>query len=113
MGSTVDRVWTDVRDRVGEDLRDQYTRREDRAIVDDTVVRQLGLFDTERRFEAGELEANVHVFEEAWIIAWPDDLPSKSGLIVSTERDGDVATVGDVEWCLDYLNGEVDPSLDR
>jgi hypothetical protein len=36
-----------------EDVRERYTADEGRAIVDDTIVRQLGLFDTERRFEAG------------------------------------------------------------
>lgn len=132
MEAIVDRVWASIHERVGEDLRvvtryesldfetrmredlrEGYTHREDREIVDDTIVRQLGLSDTERRFHAGALEANVHVFEEAWVVAWPDDLPSKSGMIVSIQRGGDVATVEDVEWCLDYLNEEVDPSLDR
>jgi len=132
MSSVVDRVWTDLRERVAEDLRvvtryearefeirmredvrERYTDREDRAIVDDTIVRQLGLFDTERRFDAGELEANVNVFERAWVIAWPDHLPSKSGVIVSIQRDGDAATLADVEACLDYLDEEAGPSLDR
>jgi hypothetical protein len=72
VGSIVDRVWTDLHERVGDDLRvvtryetrefetrmredvrERYTADEGRAIVDDTIVRQLGLFDTERRFEAG------------------------------------------------------------
>jgi len=132
MSSVVDRVWTDLRERVDEDLRvvtryearefetrmredvrERYTDREDRAIVDDTIVRQLGLFDTQRRFDAGELEANLNVFERAWVIAWPDDLPSKSGFIVSIQRDGDAATLADVEACLDYLDEEAGPSLDR
>jgi hypothetical protein len=130
MMSIVDRVWTDLHERLGEDLRvvtryesrefetrmredvrERYTDDEDRAIVDDIIVRQLGLSDTERRFEAGELEANVHVFEWAWVIAWPDHLPSKSGVIVSIQRDGDVATVEDVEAAIRYLNDEVEPML--
>ena len=132
MGSIVDRVWAGLHERVGDDLRvvtryemmefetrmredvrERYTADEDRAIVDDTIVRQLGLFDTERRFEAGRLEANVSVFEQAWVIAWPDHLPGKSGVIVSIQRDGDVATIQDVEGCLRYLDEEVRPILDE
>ncbi len=132
MGSIVDRVWADLHERVGDDLRvvtrcetrkfetrmredvrERYSEEEDRAIVDDAIVRQLGLFDTERRFEAGPLEANVNVFEQAWVIAWPDHLPGKSGVIVSILRDGDVATIRDVEDCLRYLDEEVGPILDE
>jgi hypothetical protein len=97
--------------RMREDVRERYTDDEDRAIVDDVIVRQLGLLDTERRFDAGRLEATVDVLERAWVIAWPDGLPSKSGFIVSVQRDGDVATVEDVEWCIQYLNEGVGPTL--
>ena len=98
--------------RMRDDVRERYTEEENRAIVDDVIVRQLGLLDAERRFDAGRLEANVTVFEHAWVIARPDGLPSKSGFIVSIQRDGDVATVADVEWCLGHLGTEVEPSLD-
>lgn len=130
MRSIVDRVWTDLHERVGgdlravtrydtrefetrmrEDVRERYSESEDRAIVDDTIVRQLGLFDTERRFDAGRLEANLNVFERAWVLAWPDHLPSKSGLIVSIQRDGERATIQDVENCLGYLSEEIGPTL--
>jgi hypothetical protein len=130
MEAIVDLVWTALHERFGEDLRvvtryesrefetrmredvrARYTAEEDRRIVDDVIVRQLGLFDTERRFDAGRLDATVHVFEQAWVIAWPHDLPSKSGFVVSIQRDGDVASVEDTEWCLDYLETEVGPSL--
>lgn len=132
MESIVERVRADLRERVGEDLRvvtryeslefetrmrtdvrERYTEREDRAIVDDTIVRQLGLSDTQRRFQAGELEANVHVFERAWVLAWPDHLPGKSGFIVSVQRDGDAATVADVEGTLEYLDEEVAPLVGK
>lgn len=99
--------------RMREDVRERYTEHEDRAIVDDTIVRQLGLFDTQRRFDAGELEANVHVFERAWVVAWPDHLPGESGFIVSIQRDGDTATVADVESTLEYLDEEVGPLVEE
>jgi hypothetical protein len=130
MRPTVDGVWADLHERVGDDLRavtryesrefetrmredvrERYTDDEDRAIVDDVIVRQLGLLDTERRFDAGRLEANVNVFEHAWVIAWPDGLPSKSGFIVSIQRGGDATTIEDVEACIGYLNEEVRPTL--
>ena len=47
------------------------------------------------------------------MIAWPDHLPGKSGFIVSLQRDGDVATIQDVEDCLRYLDEEVRPTLDE
>lgn len=131
MGSIVDRIWADLHERVGDDLRavtrydsrefetrmredvrERYTDREDRAIVDDIIVRQLNLLETERRFDAGRLEANVNAFEEAWVLAWPDHPPSKSGFIVSIERDGERTTIQGVEDCLDYLNEAVGPELD-
>lgn len=97
--------------RMREDVRERYTDDEDRAIVDDVIVRQLGLLDTERRFDAGRLEATVDEFERAWVIAWPDGLPSKSGFIVSVQRDRDVAIVEDVEATVHYLNDDVEPVL--
>lgn len=125
-GSLVDRVWADVGDRVGddlrvvtrfdgsdfetrmrEDIREQYTESEDRRVVDDTILKHLSLSDTESRFKTGEVHGLVRVFEEAWILSWGDETGAKAGLIVSMDRDGDEATMDDVDWCVDYLNEEV------
>lgn len=122
----VDRVWAEVSERVGDDLRvvtrydggrfdtrmrddvrRLYTAAEDQRVVDDTVVDQLRVRDVAERFRAGPLRAHVLVFEEAWILAWPSG--SKSGVIVSLQRDGGTATAADVEWCIDYLAAELGP----
>lgn len=82
-----------------EDVRDQYTAGEDREIVDDTVVKQIGLRETESAFETGDLEAVVRVFEDAWVAAVPDDVDAKAGVIVSVGR-GRAATMDDVDACI-------------
>ncbi|WP_435125626.1 hypothetical protein [Halobaculum sp. D14] len=120
-GSLVDRIWDDVSARVGDDLRavtrydvdgyetrkrgdvePQYSDREKREMIDDTIVTQLNLADTETAFKAGELHALVRVFDEAWVVSWTDRLPKKSGVMVSIQRGSD-ATMADVEWVVDYL----------
>lgn len=111
-------VWEDLSDLVGEDLRvvtrydgmdydtvmredvrEQYAAHEDRAIIDDTVVKQIGLANTEGAFKTGRLEAVVRVFEDAWVASIPDRIGAKSGIIVSVDRDG-AATMDDVDRCV-------------
>ncbi|MFB6119566.1 MAG: hypothetical protein ABEJ68_00440 [Halobacteriaceae archaeon] len=115
-------IWTDVSSQIGDDLRavmrftptdhaakmrpdvrETYTLEEKRNVADDTIVAQLGLSETERGIKAGELEAVVRVFGEAWVVSWADGQERKSGVNVSISRDGD-ATMADVAWCLDYLS---------
>ncbi|MFB6304034.1 MAG: hypothetical protein ABEH47_02620 [Haloferacaceae archaeon] len=124
----VDRVWSDLSDRVGDDLRavtryqggrfetrmrgdvrERYDRTEDQRIVDETVVDQLRGSDVSERFRAGDLRALVRFFEEAWVVSWPDG--PKSGVVVSIGRGGE-ATVDDVEWSIDYLEENVAPTTD-
>jgi hypothetical protein len=123
-------IWESMHDRVGEDLRvvtrydgsdfqtlmredvrEQYAVDEDWEVVDQTIVRQLSLDDVEAAFDAGALQAQVWVFEQAWVLTWPDSLPGKSGVIVSIERGGD-ATAADVDAAVEYLESAVGPRLD-
>lgn len=119
----MDRLWDAVEERVEEDLRvvtifrgnefetrmradirAKYTPAEDRDVVDDTVLTQLNLDRTEGAYKTGDLHAIVRVFDEAWILSWAEEFPTKSGVIVSIQRDGSIADMTDVEWCVDYLN---------
>ncbi|RQG97808.1 hypothetical protein [Natrarchaeobius chitinivorans] len=118
-------VWDAVYERVGEDLRvviryqpmdwgsvmrddvrEQYSRTETQALVDRTIVDQLSYRRQENAFDAGTLNAIARIFEEAWIVSCPDSVGQKSGLLVSIERNGDTATLSDVEWCIDFLEDE-------
>ena len=126
----VDEMWEDVSARVGDDLRvvmryeatefearmrddvcEMYSAEEDQTAVDDTIVTQLRLAETERAFKAGSLRAVVRVFDDAWGMSRPDSLAAKSGVFVSIQRDGGCASMADVEWCVEYLDGEVAPRL--
>ncbi|PGF14643.1 hypothetical protein CP556_20640 [Natrinema sp. CBA1119] len=125
-GSLVAGIWDDLFEQVGDDLRvvtrykptefdtkmrddvrAKYTCEEDRIVVDDTIVKQLGLDDTEEAFKTGDLHALVRVFDDAWILSWTDDLPKKSGLMISIQRDGATASMDDLEWCIQYLDTEI------
>lgn len=130
--SLVEQIWEDVYARVGgdlravarygpqdfetrkrDDVREQYTPEEDRVVIDDTIIKQLNLADTESAFKTGRLHGLVRTFDDAWILSWPDHLPGKSGVIVSIQRDGSTASMDDVDWCVRYLEDEIAPLLDE
>lgn len=96
--------------RLRDDIRERVTSEELREAVDDTIVDQLSLADTESVFRAGELQANLRVFEDAWVVAWPDGLDTHSGFIVSIERDGEDSAAA-VDRTIRWLDTEVDPDL--
>ncbi|WP_394295413.1 hypothetical protein [Halogeometricum pallidum] len=126
--SLVDTVWDDISDRVGDDLRvvteyratehearmredmsELYDPGESQSIVDDTIVHQLSGRTTEGAFKAGQLRAFIRVFDDSWVLAWTKSLREKSGFIVSIDRDGETASMDDLEWCIDYLDTEIAP----
>ena len=128
--SLVETIWGDVSENIGDDLRavtrydglnyemklrddvrTEYTQDEDRTIVDEAILRQLNLDETEGAFKAGELESVIRVFEDAWILQWPDQLKTKSGILISIQRNGERASVVDVEWCIEYLNEQITPMI--
>lgn len=95
---------TDFTTKMREDVREQYSPGEDQAIVDQTIVNQIGFKELEQRHKIGRLRAAILTFDESWLIVWPDGIPSKSGFIVSIQRTGDVATIADVDYCIEFLN---------
>ncbi|RQH01281.1 hypothetical protein [Natrarchaeobius oligotrophus] len=117
-------IWDTIYERVGEDLRaviryeptnsesvmrddvrSQYEPDGTRAIVDQTIVSQLNDRRQESAFDVGRLNAVVRVFEDAWIVSCPETVARKSGVLVSIDRNGDAASVTDLEWCIRYLEG--------
>jgi len=128
-GNLVDIVWDDLHERVGDDLRtvvqydarssavkfrpdvrEQYELDERQQILDDAIVQQLSFSDQESVFKTGELKSFVRVFDEAWVLTWRDPSNVKAGFLISIQRDGD-ATMEDVEYCIQYLNDEIEPRL--
>ena len=102
---------TDYEGRLRSDVAETYDSDERERIIDETIIRQLGLTGEEGDMKVGELSAFVRQFDQAWVISWrePDDV--KSGFFVSIQRDGDDATMADVEYCIQYLNEEIEPRL--
>lgn len=94
---------TDFETKMREDVRARYTDRQDQRIVDETIVSQLGMGSSVAAFEAGDLQSLVRVFDEAWVLTWPDAWDQKSGFIVSVQRDGEGGALGDADACLDIL----------
>lgn len=92
-----------------DDVRTQYSSIDDSRIVDDTILSQLVAADTEDSFKTGELQGIVRIFDDAWILAWPDANSKKSGVIVSIQRDSEQTSMADIEWCVEYLDEEVAP----
>ena len=127
----VTKIWEDVSERVGDDLRvvtwydagtfetrmrddvrAMYTADEDRTIVDDTIVTQLGFLDTENAYKSGTLGGIVRIFDDAWILSWIHDRSTKSGVVVSIQRNGETASMDDVEWVVRYLDEEIAPRIE-
>ncbi|WP_335998991.1 hypothetical protein [Halorientalis halophila] len=102
---------TDYDGQLRSDVAETYDSDERERIIDETIIRQLGLTGEESDMKVGELSAFVRQFDRAWVISWrePDDV--KSGFFVSIQRDGYDATMADVEYCIQYLNEEIEPRL--
>ena len=122
----MDTVWDDLHARIGDDLRtvvqydasssrvkfrsdvrEQYGQDERQRIRDDAIVQQLSVSDQESVFQVGDLRSLVRVFEEAWVLTWHEPSNTKAGFLISIQRDGDTATMDDVEDCIQYLDGEI------
>ncbi|WP_424019055.1 hypothetical protein ACOZ4N_06175 [Halorientalis pallida] len=126
----VDVVWDHLHERIGEDLRsvvqydagssavtfrpdvrEQYEQDERQQILDDAIVQQLSFSDQGSVFKTGDLKSFVRVFEDAWVLTWREPSNVKAGFLISIERDGETATMEDVEYCIQYLDEEIEPQL--
>ena len=86
-----------------DDIDDRYTDLEDRRVVDDSIVTQIGAQQSQDTFKAGPLEGFVKIFEEAWVLTVPDSIPGKSGYIISIQRQGAETTIDEFERCLEIV----------
>lgn len=121
------RIWEPLHDRFGEDLRGvtryegtdydavmredvraMYADDDDQALVDETVVAQLGEDRIERILNVGPLVALVRVFDDAWLLSWPDPMGPKSGVIVFVDRESEVARNDGVEEVIEALGAIFD-----
>ncbi|MFB6083697.1 MAG: hypothetical protein ABEJ94_05580 [Halorientalis sp.] len=71
----------------------------------------MSFADQESVFKTGEMKSFVRVFDEAWVLTWRDPSNVKAGFLISIQRDGDAATMDDVEYAIQYLESEVRPRL--
>jgi hypothetical protein len=108
----------DFETKMRDDLRTQYSSIDDSSIVDDTILSQLVVADTEDSFKTGELQGILRIFDDAWILAWSDVHSNKSGIIIiiiiiiiSIQRDSEQTSMADIEWCIEYLDEEVAPLI--
>lgn len=120
---TVQELWDAVHAELGEDLRgvcryegidsdfilrddiaEQYSDTESQEIVDNAIVNQISTPNIVRSMNAGDLEATVHVLDEAWLLVHPDVLPGKSGILISADRNPSGDPLEQAGWCIDYLS---------
>ena len=97
----------DVESWLRQDVHQQYSERERKAVVDRTIVSQLGYQRLEDVFDTGALSAIIQRFDDSWIITYPDPCNQKAGLLLSIDRNG-TTTMTDVEWCLEFLDEQTD-----
>lgn len=128
----VDTIWNGVSERFGSDLRgiiryestrfetkmrgdidDSYVKSDFQDIVDKTIVDQLMQKQRDESFRAGQLNGVIRVFDEAIILAWDDGLDSKSGVMISIDRNGNHSSIDDLEWAIRYLDESITLVLDR
>lgn len=114
-------VWDSIEDRFGEtpravirydgldydaitrpDVRERYSDEDAIRLVNDVVVNQLILSDSEELYETGRYRASIRVFDEAWIITKPDDAAAKTGYVVSLDRSEYDSPV-DIGDCVQYV----------
>lgn len=101
---SVNALWDRLHGEVGEDLRgvirydttdkelvlrdnvrEVYSDTEDRKVVNDAIINRLSSGGTQSTFKSGNFRGNVEIFDEAWVIQYPDYVPGKSGYIVSVQ----------------------------
>jgi hypothetical protein len=126
----VDEIWADLHERIGADLRtvvqydagssavkfrpdvrEQYEMGERQQILDDAIVQQLSFSDQGSVFKTGDPKSFVRVFDDAWVLTWREPSNVKAGFLISIQRDGETATMDDVEYCIQYLDREIEPRL--
>lgn len=119
---SADELWDIVHEKIGEDLRgvtrykateydvvlrddvrDLYGPEGDRRVVDDAIISQLSSRDADSSYKAGDLNGLVKIFDDAWILTYPDSIAGKSGYIVSVQRRGGTTPMDTIEWCIDFL----------
>ena len=95
-----------------DDIQAQYSETESRSVVDNAIVNQLSTPNIVRALKAGELDATVHVLEEAWVLVYPDVLPGKSGVLVSADRSASDDGMEQAGACLELLSAETPLAAD-
>lgn len=126
----VDRIWKDLRLRVGADLRavteyeahafdtrmrddvrESYTPEDGRELIDRTIIDQFSERAVDEQFKAGDLQAVVQVFVESWVVVRLHRHDVKRGTLVSIDRNGPNATMEDVDYCIEYLVDGIAPAF--
>lgn len=92
-----------------DDIRAAYSEGESRSVVDNAITNQISTPRVVRALKAGDLDATVHVLEEAWVLVYPDVLPGKSGYLVSADRQGSDDAMQQAGNCIELLSAETPP----
>jgi hypothetical protein len=93
---------TEFETRMRDDVRRNYTEREDQRVVDQVVLDQLLSKELEQEFKCGDLTGTVHIFQEAWILVQAHPEFRKRGYIVSIDRTDDLS-MADLEACFELV----------
>ncbi|MFB6165822.1 MAG: hypothetical protein ABEJ31_11745 [Haloarculaceae archaeon] len=101
----------DFETRYREDLGEMYTTGELQSIVDDVIVQQLGYERTDTELKTGDLHAIVQVYDDSWLVLWPDQLDGKSGFMISLQRGESGIDPTVLDDVVRYLNEDVAPRI--
>jgi hypothetical protein len=103
----------EYKEHMRDDVRQQYTDSDVQSFVDEAIVNQLGLESKVDAVDLGPLHGVVRIFDDAWVLIWPDSLDEKSGFLVTLERDGASVGIDAIEEIDAYLTDEVEPRMPR
>lgn len=90
--------------RLRDDLREQYSTTNNRAIVRNVMEEKLNAIEQEAIFDAGQFGCNVRVFEDAYVLHSQFD--DQRGVIVSMERAANLPTISAIEDAVDRARSE-------
>ena len=85
--------------RIRNDLQEQYSTANKRAIVRNVMEEKLDVIEQESIFDVGEFGCNVRVFEDAYVLHSQFD--DRRGTIISMEREANLPTISTIERAVD------------
>jgi hypothetical protein len=98
-------------ERMRDDVRAQYTDSDVQSFVDEAIVNQLSLESKVDAVDLGPFHGLVRIFDDAWVLVWPDSLDEKSGFLVTLQRENSSVGIDAMEDIDAHLSEEIEPRI--